>query len=126
MAAMLAHTPIRTGSSLNSHLDATMRLSRNPYLAMDYSIQNGIFYKSGISGKFSRNEVDIYNRGKTIYELDFLRNSICLNFSEFYLHNMKLQLGTEIDIFYFIKRLSSNYEVKNFDFNKNNVYVNYF
>lgn len=126
MAAILAHTPIRTGSSLNSHLDATMRLSRNPYLAMDYSIQNGIFYKSGISGKFSRNEVDIYNRGKTIYELDFLRNSICLNFSEFYLHNMKLQLGTEIDIFYFIKRLSGNYEVKNFDFNKNNVYVNYF
>lgn len=127
MAAILAHTSIRTGSSLNSQLNATMRLSRNPYLIMDYSIQNGIFYKSAISGKFSRNKVDINNRGETMYELDFFRNSIRLNFSEFYLHNIKLQVGAEIDNFYFITRLPDNYEVKKIDLNKkNNVYMNYF
>lgn len=127
MAAILAHTTIRTGSSLNSHLDATMRLSRNPYLIMDYSIHSGIFYKGGISGKFSRNEVNIYNRGKLMYKLDFLRNSVRLNFSEFYLHDMKLHVGAEIDNFYFRNRLRVNPEVQNFDFKlKNNVYVNYF
>jgi len=127
MTAILVRTPIRTGSSLNSHLDATMRFSRNPYLIMDYSIQNGIFYKSGISGKSSRNEVDINKRGETRYELDFLRNSIHLNFSEFYLHNMKLHVGAEIDNFYFMTRSRSNPEVQNFDLTKkNNVYVNYF
>lgn len=127
MAAILAHTSIRMGLSLNSQLDATMRLSRNPYLIMDYSIRNSILYKSGISGKFGRNEVNIYNRGKYMYKLDFLRNSICLNFSEFYLHDMKLQVGTEIDVFYFMTRLRSNPEAQNFDLTKkNNVYVNYF
>lgn len=127
MAAILARTPIKTGSLLNSQLDATIRLSRNPYLIMDYSVQNGIFYKSGISCKFSRNELDIYNRGETIYELDFLRNSIQLNFSEFYLHNMKLQVGTEIDHFYFITRLPVNPQTQNLGLNKkSNVYVNYF
>ena len=127
MAAILVHTPIKTGSLLNSQLDATMRLSRNPYLRMDYSVKNGIFCKSAISGKSGRNEVDIYNRGETIYELDFLRNSIRLDFSEFHLHDMKLQVGTEIDHFYFIARLPVNPQMHNLGLNKkSNVYVNYF
>lgn len=127
MAAILVHTPIKTGSLLNSQLDATMRLSRNPYLRMDYSVKNGIFCKSAISGKSGRNEVDIYNRGETMYELDFLRNSIRLDFSEFHLHDMKLQVGTEIDHFYFIARLPVNPQMQNLGLNKkSNVYVNYF
>lgn len=127
MASILVHTPIRTGSSLNSQLDATMRLSRNPYLIMDYSIRKSILHNSSISSKFGRNEVNVYNRGESMYKLDYLRNSIRLNFSEFYLHDMKLQVGTEIDIFYFMTRLRSNPEAQNFDLTKkNNIYVNYF
>ncbi len=48
MAAILAHTTIRTGSSLNSHLDATMRLRLNPTWQW-ITHPDGIFYKSGIS-----------------------------------------------------------------------------
>jgi len=128
MAAILAHTPIRINSSQDSRLDASIRLSRNPYLILNYSINSGVFYKGGISGKISRNEVKIYNRGESMYNLDFLRNSLNFNFSEFYLHNMKLHVGAEIDHFYFMSKLRVNpEEEQNVDFKlRNNVYVNYF
>lgn len=127
MAAILAHTPIRINASQDSRLDVAIRLSRNPYLLLNYSINRGVFYKGGISGKISRNEVKIYNRGESMYNLDFLRNSLNFNFSEFYLHNMKLHVGAEFDHFYFMTRLRVNAEEENLDFKlKNNVYVNYF
>ncbi len=128
MAAILAHTPIRINLSRNSRLDASMRLSRNPYLILNYSINSGVFYKGGISGKISRNEVNIYNRGESMYNLDFLRNTLNFNFSEFYLYNMKLHVGAEIEHFYFMTKLRVNPEdEQNVDFKlKNNVYVNYF
>lgn len=127
MAAILAHTPLRVNASKNSRLDATIRLSRNPYLILNYSINSGVFYKGGISGKISRNEFKIYNRGESRYNLDFLRSSLNFNFSEFYLHNIKLHLGAEIDYFYFMTRLLANAAEESVDFTlKNNVYVNYF
>ena len=127
MAAILAHTPIRVNAPLDSRLDATIRLSRNPYFILNYSIDNGLFYKRGISGKMSRNDVKIYDRGASLYNLDFLRSSLNFNFSEFYLRNMKLHLGAEIDHFYFMTRLLANDDEESVDMKlKNNVYVNYF
>lgn len=127
MAAILAHTPIRVNASGDSRLDATLRLSRNPYFILNYSINSGLFYKGGISGKMSRNEVNIYNRGASLYNLDFLRSSLNFNFSEFYFHNMKLHLGAEIDHFYFMNRLLVNADEENVDVTlQNKVYVNYF
>jgi len=127
MAAILAHTPLRVNASGGSRLDATIRLSRNPYFILNYSIDNGLFYKGGISGKMSRNDVKIYDRGASLYNLDFLRSSLNFNFSEFYLRNMKLHLGAEIDHFYFMTRLLANDDEESVDMKlKNNVYVNYF
>jgi len=71
MAAILAHTTLKINASKDSRLEATIRLSRNPYLILNYSINSGVFYKGGISGKISRNEFKIYNRGESLYNLDF-------------------------------------------------------
>ena len=49
MAAILANSSIRLSRSLNSRVGITARLSRNPYLTVDYSINSGIFYKGGIN-----------------------------------------------------------------------------
>ncbi len=126
MAAILAHTPLRVNASGGSRLDATIRLSRNPYFILNYSIDNGLFYKGGISGKMSRNDVKIYDRGESLYNLDFLRSSLNFNFSEFYLRNMKLHVGAEIDHFYFMTRLRVNADGESVNFTlKNKMYVNY-
>ena len=127
MAAILAHTSVRLNSSLNSVFDVTTRLSRNPYLKVNYSINNGLFYRGGISGKISRNEIDIYKRGESAYKLDFLRNTFQINFSEFYLYNIRLHLGAYIDNFHFMARLRSEPNFQNPGLRlKDKLYINYF
>lgn len=101
MASILAHTSVSLNSSLNSVFDVTTRLSRNPYLRVNYSINSGIFYKGGISARISRNDIDIRNRGAFDYKLGFIKSSLQLNFSEFYFYNIKLHLGAHIDNFHF-------------------------
>lgn len=127
MAAILAHTSVRLNSSLNSVFDVTTRLSRNPYLKVNYSINSGLFYRGGISGKISRNEIDIYKRGESAYKLDFLRNTFQINFSEFYLYNIRLHLGAYIDNFHFMARLRSEPNFQNPGLRlKDKLYINYF
>jgi NTE family protein len=128
MASILAHTSVRINSSLNSVFDVTARLSHNPYLKVNYTINNGPFYKSSIAGKTSRNEMDIYGRGKFAYKLDFFRNTLQFNFSEFYLYNIRLHLGASLDHMYYLTR-PGRYEASKQDrgVNRNNdIYVNYF
>lgn len=128
MASILAHTSVRINTSLNSVFDLTARLSRNPYLKINYSINNGPFYKSSISGKTSRNEMDIYRRGKFASKLDFFRNTLQLNLSEFYLYNIRLHLGASLDQMYYLTR-PRRYEESLLNSGvsrRNDVYINYF
>lgn len=127
MASILAHTSVRINSSLNSMFDVTTRLSRNPYLKVNYSINSGPFYKGSISGKISRNEIDINERGKFAYKLDFFRNTLHLNFSEFYLYNIRLHLGAYLDNIHFQSRPRDGMGLQNPAANVNNdSYINYF
>src|SRR5690606_18106314 len=87
MAAILANTTIRLNSSLNSMFDITVRLSRDSYLTVDYSINRGIFYKGGINYKIGRNDLSIYERGDLSYNLGITRNTFNLVLSEFYIGN---------------------------------------
>lgn len=127
MASILAHTSVRFNSSLNSVFDLTIRLSRNPYLKVDYSINRGIFYRGGVSARIGRNDVDIRKRGDFAYKLDFIRSGFDLNFSEFYLYNIRLHLGAGIDNFHFMTKPSEeNGAINNGLHLPNRNYVNYF
>lgn len=127
MAAILAHSSVRINSSLNSVVDITARLSRNPYLEVNYSLNSGPLYKGGISGKVSHNEIDIYERGESAYKLDFTRSTLQINFSEFYLYNIRLHLGAYLDNFHFQSRLRSepNFQTPGLRL-KDKLYINYF
>ena len=127
LSAILAHTSIRLNSSMNSVVDVTARLSRNSYLEVNYTLNRGPFYRGGITGKISLNEIDIYKRGESAYKLDFTRSNLLLNFSEFYLYNIQLHLGAYIDNFHFRSRLRSepNYQASGLKL-KDKMYINYF
>ncbi len=101
MAAILANSSIRLSRSLNSRVGITARLSRNPYLTVDYSINSGIFYKGGINYKISKDELSIYDRGRLSYQLGVNRNALDINFSEFYFGNVRLHLGAGFEHFDF-------------------------
>ncbi|WP_352423556.1 patatin-like phospholipase family protein [Proteiniphilum sp.] len=127
LSAILAHTSIRLNSSMNSVFDITARLSRNSYLEVNYSLNNGPFYRGGVTGKVSFNEIDIYEKGESAYKLDFTRSNLQLNFSEFYLYNIRLHLGAYIDNFHFRSRLRSepNLQAPGLRL-KDKMYINYF
>lgn len=124
LAAILANTTLRLSRSLNSRIDITTRLSRDPYLMVDYSINRGIFYKGGINYKISKNDLSIYERGKLSNHLGVVRNSLDLNFSEFYFKNVKLHLGVGLEHFHYFNELG---RVTNADFSeiKDQLYINY-
>ena len=110
MAAILANTRISLNSSLNSMFDITTRLSRDPYLMIDYSINSGIFYKGGINYKISRNDLSIYERGELSYIMGLRKNALNLVFSEFYFGNLMLHLRAQMEHFHFYKALGSTNE----------------
>ena len=125
VAAILANTTIRTASSLNSVIDVTTRLSKNPYLFVNYYINKGIFYRGGISYTLSRNEIDVFNRGQRSHSFGITRNSLNLNFSEFYFHNTRLHLGINFDYCHFFSTLTNHTDFQRMGLN-NKLYVNYF
>lgn len=125
IAAILANTTIRPASSLNSVINVTTRLSKNPYFVADYYINHGIFYRGGVSYKLSRNEINIFDRGKRSYSFGVTLNSLNLNFSEFYFSNVKLHFGLDFDNFYFFSTLANHTDFRRIGLN-NKLYVNYF
>lgn len=124
MAAILANTRISLNSSLNSTFDITTRLSRDPYLMIDYSINNGIFYKGGLNYKISRNDLSIYDRGELSYIVGLTKNSLNLVFSEFYFGNLMLHLGAQMEHFHFFKALGSTKEPPR-SVTDDQLYINY-
>lgn len=125
IAAILANTTIRTASSLHSVIDVTARLSKNPYLLVDYYINKGIFYRGGISYTLSRNEIDVFNRGKRSHSFGITRNALNLNFSEFYFHDAKFHLGLNFDYCHFFSTLANHTDFQRMRLN-NKLYINYF
>jgi NTE family protein len=74
---------------------------------VDYSLNRTVLHKGGVKIKTAKNDINIFDKGKLAYNLGFYQNSINVNFSEFYFYNIKLQLGANIDHFYYL------YELKN-------------
>lgn len=125
LAAILANTTLRFNKSLNSMFDITARLSKNPYLYIHYSLNKSMFYKGGISYMISRNNLNIYEKGKLGYSFGVTKNAFNLNFSEFYIRNIKLHAGVNFDYFYYFSPLKSNVQSADFEL-KNKLYINYF
>ena len=107
LASVLVNTSIRLKTTLNSTFGVTARLNKNPYLMVDYSLNRTVLHKGGVKIKTAKNDINIFDKGKLAYNLGFYQNSIHVNFSEFYFYNIKLQLGANIDHFYYL------YELKN-------------
>ncbi|QRX63756.1 patatin-like phospholipase family protein [Dysgonomonadaceae bacterium zrk40] len=124
MAAILANTTVRLSESYNSMIDITTRLSRNPYLQINYTVNNNLFYRGGISYRISNNNLSIYNRGRLSHQFEIMRNALDLNFSEFYFGNVQLHLGAGFEYFDFSNLLERN-EIPNSQGIEDHLYINY-
>ena len=124
LASILLNSTIRLRTSLNSTFEVTARLNKNPYLQINYSLSSTMLYKGGVQFKTSKNDINIYDKGRLAYNLGFYQNTLNVNFSELQFYNMNLRLGMDIDYFYYL------YELKNSglpDLNlESKPYMNYF
>lgn len=125
MAAILANSKFRLNKRLNSVFEVTTRLSQNPYLQLDYSINRSMFYRRSLIYKLSRNEVNVFDKGKLAYNLGFTRSSLDINFSEFYFYNIRLHLGINAEYVHYFSELLSDPGFQNIGL-KNKPYINYF
>lgn len=125
VAAILANTTINLNTSINSMFDITARVSKNPYLKVDYTLNRNLFLKGGFSYLIGKNSLSIYEKGDLAYSFGVTRNMFNLNFSEFYIRNIKFHAGVSFDNFYYSSYLKGNNNLPDLNL-QSDFYVNYF
>lgn len=99
MASILLNTTLSHRALRGSRLSLTGRLSKNPYVLVDYSFGNTFLRKVGISYMFKYNDINLYDRGDKVDNLTFSYHRGDINFSDIYLRNCKFQLGVRYEYF---------------------------
>lgn len=99
MASILLNTTLSHRALRGSRLSLTGRLSKNPYVLVDYSFGNTFLRKVGISYMFKYNDINLYDRGDKVDNLNFSYHRGDINFSDIYLRNCKFQLGLRYEYF---------------------------
>lgn len=99
MASILLNTTLSHRALRGSRLSLTGRLSKNPYVLVDYSFGNTFLRKVGISYMFKYNDINLYDRGDKVDNLTFSYHRGDVNFSDIYLRNCKFQLGLRYEYF---------------------------
>lgn len=99
MASILLNTTLSHRALRGSRLSLTGRLSKNPYVLVDYSFGSTFLRKVGISYMFKYNDINLYDRGDKVDNLTFSYHRGDVNFSDIYLRNCKFQLGLRYEYF---------------------------
>ena len=99
MAAILLNTTISHRTLRGSRLSLTGRLSKNPYVQLDYSLGNTFLRRFNISYMFKYNDLNIYVKGKKTDNITYTFHRGDLSISDIYFKNLKFQLGLRYEYF---------------------------
>lgn len=100
IASILLNTTFHLDASVHRTFDIKARLSKNPYLNLNFALNRGLFYKGGITYNIGRNDVDIYNRGELSYNFKFLKQRMDFHLYEFYLRDVGVRMGISMEYFH--------------------------
>lgn len=107
VAALLLNATLNLNTKYNSMLALTGRASRNPYVRLDYSIDNSFFKRLNFGYMFNYNDVDLYTRGKKTSNVTFRRHTLEAGLTDIYWQNFKFQLGLRFEHFNYNTILAS-------------------
>lgn len=99
MASILLNTTISHRALRGSRVSLTGRLSKNPYVLLDYSFGNTFLRKLGISYMFKYNDINLYDRGDKVDNITFMYHRADVSFWDVYLRNCKFLLGLRYEYF---------------------------
>lgn len=105
MAAILLNTTIGYKKLSGSTFSLTGRLSKNPYVKIDYSLGNTFLRKGSLSYMFKYNDFNLYHRGSKTDNIEFSYHQGDLNFSDIYIRNCKFVVGLRYEYFNYDKFL---------------------
>lgn len=99
VAALLLNLTLNLNTRYNSTLALTGRASQNPYVRLDYSIDNSFFKRLNIGYLFHYNDVDLYDHGRKTHNVTFRRHLLEAGITDIYWQNFKFQLGLRFEHF---------------------------
>ncbi len=99
MAAILLNTTLGPRTLKGTTFELTGRLSKNPYIKVDYSIGSTFMGQLGLSYMFKYNNLDIYERGNKRNNVTFGQHQVDLGITGIRLRNMKFTAGLRFDYF---------------------------
>lgn len=99
MASILLNTTVSHRALRGSRLSLTGRLSKNPYVQVDYTFGNTFLRKLGISYMFKYNDINLYDRGDKVDNITFMYHKADLSFWDIYFQNYKFLLGLRYEYF---------------------------
>ncbi len=105
MASILLNTTLSHRAWRGSKLGLTGRLSKNPYVELDYSFGSTFLRKLGISYMFRYNDLNLYYKGDKVDNLTFSYHKGEMDLSDLYLRNFKFQIGLRYEYFKFKSEL---------------------
>ena len=110
VAALLLNLTLNLNTRYNSMLALTGRASQNPYVRLDYSIDNSFFKRLNIGYLFNYNDVDLYENGRKTHNVTFRRHLLEAGITDIYWQNFKFQLGLRFEHFNYNTILASGNE----------------
>ncbi len=107
VAALLLNLTLNLDTHYNSMLALSGRASRNPFVRLDYSVDNSFFKRLNLGYMFNYNDVDLYTRGKKTTNVTFRKHTLEAAITDIYWQNFKFQAGLRYEHFDFNTFLAS-------------------
>ena len=108
MAAILLNTTFRQGALRGGQLSLTGRLSRNPYLRVEYSLENTFLRRFNLAYTFQYNDLDYFYRGRKTNNVTYRYHAGDLGISNFYFRNFRFGVGLRYEFFDYNSLLFQN------------------
>lgn len=99
MAAILLNTQFNYRALGGSKFSLTARLSKNPYVRLDYALENPFFRKLNLAYMFRYNDFNVYQKGDKINAVTYRYHLGECSLTDIYLRNFKMQLGLRYEYF---------------------------
>lgn len=99
MAAILLNTRFNLAALEGSRFALTARLSKSPYIRVDYFFENPLLRRLNLAYMFRYNDFNIYREGEKINGVTFRYHMGELNLTDIYVRNFKFQVGLRYEYF---------------------------
>ena len=99
MAAILLNTTWTNRALRGSRFSVTGRLSANPYVSLEYTLENTFLRRFNLAYMFRFSDVNVYKEGHKDYNMTFRYHMGEFGLSNFYFRNFQFQVGLRYEYF---------------------------